>query len=289
MNSPDEAELSLREVVGVIGRWKWYIVLIAIGAVTVAGIAAYVLPKKFEAVVLLSPVSNTATNGLLAGLNTMASQFGGLAGLSGIAAPTDTAKAESVAVLESDALTEQYIQQNNLLPILYADEWDLNRKAWKTADHNMVPTLWKANQFFKKKIRKVTTENKSGLVSLHITWRDPNLAAEWANGLVKMANDYRRDKAIQEAERNISYLTTEAAKTDVVGVRQAVYSILQTEISKSMLARGNDEYALKVIDPAISPEKPSSPLPLYWMAGALAVSVAFSFAAAFLRAALRSS
>jgi LPS O-antigen subunit length determinant protein (WzzB/FepE family) len=81
-----------------------------------------------------------------------------------------------------------------------------------------------------------------------------------------MTNDYLREKAINESERNITYLTDQAAKTDVVGVRQAIYSILQNEINKVMLARGSDEYALKVVDPASPPERPSSPRPLLWTA-----------------------
>jgi len=50
------------------------------------------------------------------------------------------------------------------------------------------------------------TDPKTGLVTLSITWNDPNIAAKWANGLVRMANDYLRDQAIEESERNIAYL-----------------------------------------------------------------------------------
>jgi uncharacterized protein involved in exopolysaccharide biosynthesis len=61
---------------------------------------------------------------------------------------------------------------------------------------------------------------------------------------------------------------------------------LQNEISKMMLARGNDEYALKVIDPATPPERPSSPVPLYWTLGAFFATLGLCLMAAFLRAAL---
>jgi uncharacterized protein involved in exopolysaccharide biosynthesis len=161
-------------------------------------------------------------------------------------------------VLQSGALTEDYIQKNNLLPVLFYKQWDAQARRWKPTTKEKVPTLWKANEFFRKSVRKIVTDTKTGIVNMTITWTDPELAAEWANGLVKLTNDYLRNTAIQQSDRNIDYLTQQAAKTDVVGVRQAIYAILQTEINKEMLARGNDEYAFKVLDPAQAPERPSS-------------------------------
>jgi uncharacterized protein involved in exopolysaccharide biosynthesis len=100
---------------------------------------------------------------------------------------------------------------------------------------------------------------------LTVTWKDPELAAKWANGLVRMANEYARDRVVAESERNIAYLIEQASKTDALGVKQAIYSILQSEINKEMLARGNNEYALKVLDPAFTPERPSSPKLALWL------------------------
>jgi uncharacterized protein involved in exopolysaccharide biosynthesis len=45
-------------------------------------------------------------------------------------------------------------------------------------------------------------------------------------------------------------------------LRTAIFALMQSEIKNEMLSRGNDEYALKVIDPAAVPEKPASPQPL---------------------------
>ena len=78
------------------------------------------------------------------------------------------------------------------------------------------------------------------------------MAAKWANGLVAMANQHLRSKALVESERNIAYLNDQAAKTDVVPVRQAIYSILQSEINKEMLARGADRWTRYTGAPAIS-------------------------------------
>jgi uncharacterized protein involved in exopolysaccharide biosynthesis len=87
--------------------------------------------------------------------------------------------------------------------------------------------------------------------------------------MVQMTNEYLRDKAIHEADRNIAYLNDEAAKSNVVEVRQAIYQLMKTEINRAMIARGSKEYAFRVIDPATAPELASSPRKAFWGLGGL--------------------
>jgi uncharacterized protein involved in exopolysaccharide biosynthesis len=230
---------------------------------TLAGVAIGLFTdREYEASTVLLPVTDDAT-GRGGGLSALASQYSGLASLAGInlLGSASGKKDEALAVLESELLTERYIHDNNLLPVLYAKQWDATAQKWRPTDPKKVPTLWKANRNFKK-IRSVVDDKKANVVILKITWTNPQQAATWANDLVKMTNSYLRDKAIQEAERNIAYLNEQAAKSNVVEARKSIYSLLETEINKEMLARGRFEYALKVVDPAFVPEKPSSAGPV---------------------------
>ena len=133
-------------------------------------------------------------------------------------------------------------------------------------DAKDVPTLWLANKYFSRSVRAITEDQKTGLVTLTINWTNPAQAAEWANGLVVLTNSYLRDRAISTSERNISYLNEVASKTGEIGLKSAVYSLMEAEIKNEMLARGNLEYALKVIDPAVVPERKSSLSRLLWVA-----------------------
>lgn len=272
-------EFSLKEVLDVLLARKWAILVVTVlmGAAGVA-VATY-LPKKYQAIIVISPVSSSSNGGQAAGaLGSLASQFGGLASLAGITASGDSKKTESIAVLQSEALTERYIRENNLLPILFSKQWDTGNSRWKTDDEKNKPTLWKGNQLFKKSVRLIASDLKSGLVTMTITWTDPATAAKWANGLVDLTNSYLRDKEIAESERNIAYLNSEAAKTTIVEARLAIFSILQNELNKVMLARGNEEFAFKIIDPAVAPEKHSSPLRTNWLIGGLILGLFLSSA-----------
>lgn len=277
-NPSEQPELRLSELISLLRRRKWLITGFAVVLTALAGIAGVLLPKHYKAVIVISPVTQSAgAGGQLGGIGSMLSSFGGgLASLAGLASGSDTKRAESLAVLQSEALTEKYIQQNDLLPILFFQSWDAQNKRWRVTDPEALPTLWKGNEFFKKKVRTVLTDPKSGLVTMTISWTDAHVAAKWANDLVAITNDYLRKKAIDESERNIAFLNEQAAKTDIVTVKQAIYSILQNEINKEMLARGNDEYAFKILDPAKAPERPSTPPAPILMLGALVGSLGLS-------------
>lgn len=256
-------------------------IVITTGAVTAA---AYLLPKKYEASTVVSPTSSSSSNtsGALGSLSN------NLAALAGVPLSSDPRKVEAIAVLQSEALAERYIRENNLLPILYAGKWDAAHSRWKVTDPQKIPTVWKANQFLKQNVVKVVTDSKTGLVTLTVTWTDPVLAATWANGLVRMANDYERNATLVESERNIAYLTDQAGKTDVIGIKQAIYSLLESEFDKAMLAKGNEEYSFKILDPATVPERASYPPKLVWILASIFISLSISIFAAFLRVALAS-
>jgi uncharacterized protein involved in exopolysaccharide biosynthesis len=255
----DLKEITLRDLYRILRVRGLLIATVSLLFALGAGIAAFISPKWYEASIVLSPVATSASSAL----GSTGSALGGLAALAGLSVTGDSRKSESVAMLQSEALTERYIEKNGLLQVIYRKQWDSAKQEW--IDPNDHPTLWKANRYFKKTLRTVSTDLKTGIITLTIKWKDPALAADWANGLVNMTNEVMRNKAIDESERNIAYLTAEASKTNMVEARQAIYTILQGELNKAMLARGSSEYSFKIIDPARPAERQSSPIKSLWI------------------------
>jgi uncharacterized protein involved in exopolysaccharide biosynthesis len=271
------SEIRIKDVLRLLWRRKLLIVSLNLACVLAVVAATFIVQKKYSAEILIEPNSDTG-NEKGGALGALGSTLGALAGLG---SASDPKKVESVAILQSEALTERYIRENNLLPILYSSKWDAAHSRWTVSDPNSIPTLWKANEFFRKNVRSIITDAKTGLVTLKVTWKDPAVAANWANGLVAMANDYERDRAIAESERNIAYLTSQAGKTEVIGIQQVIYSLLETEYNTAMLARGNPEFAFKIIDPAVVPEKASFPDRTLWVLTALFTSFSLTVFVAF--------
>ena len=280
----DGQEPSLFEWLKILWTRRWMILAFSVFCALSAATVAWLLPKKYEATILISPVTTRAGSAGLGSQESAVARLGGLSSIVGLSGGGGAGvKAESLATLQSEALTRRYIQENNLLPVLFSERWDSRAMKWNSEASDRVPTLWKGNEFFSKKVRSVSENAKTGLVTMTITWTDPKLAAQWANGLVDLTNVYLCEKAIQTSERNIEYLIDQASKTTVVALRDAIYKLMEEEIKEQMIARGNSEYALQVIDPAVVPERYASPRPLIWGSMGLVAGIFLSASAVVIR------
>ena len=115
------------------------------------------------------------------------------------------------------------------------------------------PTEQKAIESFKACL-SVDEDKKSGLITLSISWKDPQVAAQWANDLVKQLNEQLREQAIADSKKRVGYLEQELAKTTLQDMRAVLYNLLESEKQKAMLANVNEDFALEVIDPAVAPK-----------------------------------
>jgi uncharacterized protein involved in exopolysaccharide biosynthesis len=232
-------------------RSRFHIVLAAMISLGVlAGVAAFIMTPIYRATTLLAPVSEQNTNNSLGGL---LNQFGGLASLAGLSLGSGTTnKDEAIAILDSRMFTIQFIDDNDLLPILFLDSWDAEAGNWLKPDD--APDLIDGYHLFSK-IRTIAEDRQTGLVQMSVEWKDPHLAAAWANALIDRVNQVMRADAISDAERGIEYLNRELEKTSIVELRQAIFSLIEGQINRIMLANVRDEYAFRVLDPAMAPNK----------------------------------
>jgi len=209
--------------------------------------------------------------------------LGALVGLANIDLDSGTSKEQAIAILKSRRLTEQFIKDENLLPALYPDLWDGDKGQWK--DPEEVPTLGAAFRKFDRSVRFVQEDAETGLIALEIIWSDREKAAQWANALVARVNQRTRELAQEEAERSLRYLNEQLTRTDLIELRQAMYGLIEQHVKNIMLAKVRDEYAFKVIDPAVVPEPGTyvSPRSTLLIGIALVFGVLLGIAWAFLR------
>lgn len=235
-------EIDVVALLRALWRRKWLILLItavfAVGSVYLALTATPV----YSAQAVVAPVDA----GDAGPMSSLASQFGGLAGLAGASLPGNRSTQNHMAVLRSRSLVEEFIRRNELLDDLSPPDG---------APHS----LWYAVKHFREKVLLISEDDKSGTTRVAVNWTDPAVAAQWANGLVALANELIRARALAEAQKNIEYLNKQIAATNVIGIERVMYGLIENETKTLMLANAREEYAFRVVDPAVAPELRSRP------------------------------
>jgi uncharacterized protein involved in exopolysaccharide biosynthesis len=240
---------------------KLILILVLIGAIGGTTFAFVERPVyRAQTVVSISEENRAGLD-----LGSLSGRLGDLGGILGLGSLDRDNRSEFIALLTSRSFTEDFITQEKLMPILYARKWDSTRQAWKVKDPKDIPTLFEAYRLFDRRIRFVDESRTSGLVSVAVEWRDRELAARWANLLVSRVNDLARRRAIDEASRSVDYLNKELTHTSELGIRTAIYRLIENQMSKIMVATVRQEYAFKVIDSARPPDedffvRPNRPL-----------------------------
>ena len=239
--------ISVREIWQTLLRGKGIIVATAV--LFAIGSAAYALLAEeiYRAEVLLAPAEEQSAPAL-------AGQLGGLAALAGVATG-DTSSVEPLAVLQSRRFAREFIEQLNLMPVFYEDAWDAEKERWLAGDPADAPDIRDGVRYFHKKVLNVDEERSTGLVTVAVEWTDPDVAATWASIIVSRLNDRLRESALREAEANVSYLQSEMTNTTLFSLQESIGRLLESELQKLMLAKGNEEFAFKIVDPAVAPKE----------------------------------
>lgn len=278
----EEQEIYLSDIIAALKRRKRLIVAIVTGTF-LAGLLYAVLatPRYTASVTVRAAIEESG------GLSNLNSRFGSVASIAGIdLSGGGSNKDEYMAILRSRELVGRFIKSHSLLPHLFPERWDDKAKKWKQPGsgllvpishmvsrtlayfsgdegwreiHDPAPSDWQAYKEFDEKILKIREEKDTGVISVSFEFRDPTLAASWANAFVELANHEIRDNAVKEASRALEYLNEQATETTVAELRATIYSLIETQLKRIMLANSRPEFAFKIIDKAMIPEDKSYP------------------------------
>jgi uncharacterized protein involved in exopolysaccharide biosynthesis len=236
------------DVLAAVYRRFWLVAAISLAfGIGFWGLAHFMQPV-YRGTTVLAP-ADLEKKSMGSGLGSALGSVSGFAALAGLGlGGNDYATEEALAVLKSQALTEKFIQDNNLLPQLFPKSWDAAAGRWKP--EKKPPTLGAGFRVFDK-LRKVEKESKSGLITLKVEWKEPVKAAAFANELVERLNDEMRARALAQADASLGYLQKEFVTTTDVATHEAISRLMEEQVRQEMLAHVTKQYSLQVVDRAI--------------------------------------
>ena len=266
---PDD-EIDLRELFATLWRGKW--IIIAFTIIFAAAGVAYALskPNIYQASALLAPAQNE-------GGSRIGGQLSGLASLAGVNLGGGDANKTVIAkeTLQSRAFLTDFIHRHNLaVPLMATKAWSMNAGEWIfdediydastqqwLSDENgqsLEPTDWDLVKQFKEQLS--VSENKdNGMLTVSFKSLSPVAAKDWVEKLVHDINEHMRAQDVQEAEASIAYLEDKLRQTNIAGMQQVFYQLIEQETRTVMLANAQREYVFKTVDPAVVPQEKSEP------------------------------
>lgn len=266
---PDD-EIDLRELFATLWRGKW--IIIAFTIIFAAAGVAYALykPDIYQASALLAPAQDDA-GGRIGG------QLSGLASLAGVNLGGGDANKTVIAkeTLQSRAFLTDFVHRHNLaVPLMATKAWNMNAGEWIFDEdiydasaqqwlndengQSQKPTDWDLVKQFRNQLS--VSENKdNGMLTVSFKSLSPVAAKNWVEKLVHDINEHMRAQDVQEAEASIAYLEDKLRQTNIAGMQQVFYQLIEQETRTVMLANAQREYVFKTVDPAVVPQEKSEP------------------------------
>ncbi|MDD5247884.1 MAG: Wzz/FepE/Etk N-terminal domain-containing protein [Rhodocyclaceae bacterium] len=246
----DDDEIDLIVLFTVLWRERRFIVAFSLGVAFVAAAFSFIPTPMFKAEVVTQIKGSHAGAGM--------SALAGLASAAGVlpaGAGGDETLVANTGTLQSKELMRDFVRSQKIEAALLNEDGFSLSKFLGLSDEapDSAKRLELAREVFEKSVMSIEADKKSGLTTITIKWKDPKVAADWANGFIVMANNEVRGVSIDRARKNLESLHAELPKTAAVEVQQAIYNVIEDQVKTIMMATTQPEFAFQVIDPAAAP------------------------------------
>lgn len=276
--APDEIDIG--RYVSILRTRALLISVLAITGLILAFAGSHLLKDRFQAKAVISPVKEGG--GAPAGLSVLIQQLESVPSMS--LSPPSSAP-EIIALLNSNMLRKKVIEQYDLLPVIFSERWDTEKKSW--AEEKEKPTVHDALRALERTM-SVRHSPKDNTITITIESAKPKDAAMMLGQLLSALNTHLSNEARRVADANRRYLEGQLKYTSDPLIRQNIYTLVAQQIESSMMAGVMENFAFKVIDPPEAPDRKSSPrrglITLAGFAGFFSAGVLLAFVLEYYKA-----
>ena len=260
-----EDEINLLDLLKIILKYKKMIIYFVLICTVGTAVISLLMTKIYESKAVITPVEAPAAQ---SGMGALTAQFG-------IMTPQSANVSEIVGLLKSNVLMQRVMEKGKFYDILF-DKDDLKGKTENEKS-------WKGIRLLKEGILKVTENKKDNIISISAQYKDPVIAQKVASTTLSELTEYMTTEAKRVADANKIHLDTQMVGTADPFVRQKIYALIAQQIETAMMSAAKENFAFKVIDPPMVPDKKVKPKRTTMVLLAFIVSLMIGVFAAFAR------
>lgn len=248
----DDDEINLLDLVIPLLKRKWMIACIVFFAGVAAVIYSLSATEMYRSEAVIVPVEQerASLSGQLAGL-------GGLGGM--VAQQIGIGGAGSLekfqVVLKSRDLTNSLIEQHALLPVVFQDDWDADKRQWMSEEPPTNQDAYRALQ----DMLEINADTRNNVLTLRFVHSDPVLAAEMLGYYVEGLSEFMRRQSMENVAAQRATLEKQLAATADPMLRNKLADIVAQYVEREVLASVQRYFGFNVVDPPFVPEQRFSP------------------------------
>lgn len=197
-NNHQANQINLLDYWRVVWRYKKMIAAVVVTVSILAVVISSFMTKMYKAETIIIPVNAKGGGGLQA----LASQFGGLAQLSGINMPGVSGDTEKfLVILRSRTLAENVIKREDVAPILLGKNWDAEKGVEKI-DEPKIMLMMESSVMKLKGLVAISDDKKNKTIVITGVYKDPEVAARLANAYIEELQNFIKATSLTAAKRN---------------------------------------------------------------------------------------
>lgn len=248
----EDDHINLLDYAIVLLKHKWMIFFFVLIAGVIAVIYSLSLTNIYRSECTIAPVQPEK-----ASLSSRLSALGGLGNF--VASQVNIGGSGSlrqfVIVLKSRKLTNYLVEKYNLMPLLFKDAWDEEKKKWKVEDQ---PSLLDAHGAIQG-MMEIIPDTGNNVLRLGLLHKDPEMANRILTYYVVGLSEFLRQQAIENVAVQRKALQEQLVNMTDPLFRTKLAEIIAQYVEKETLVKVQKYYGFNILDYPFVPQNRIKP------------------------------
>ena len=259
-----EDDFSFTDLIEIVRQAKTFVLYSTLSFFIASSIYIFLSPNQYSSSSLLAIVDDSEAGG--SGFQDIASRYGGLASLAGVAITNDSGSKGDlvIATIKSRDFFEHLSNIPEIYPFLVASKsYDpktkkltLDSKIYDPKKMTWVgdkPSILEAHLNFLNNTT-ISKDKRTGFIYLAFQHISPEFAFLMAQAIISEVNDVVRQQHLEESQKSLTYLNKALKNTVEIGTKSSITTLVEAQLKVQMIANVRQQYVVRAIDKPYLPE-----------------------------------
>lgn len=271
LNLPYQSDsIDIKVAINTLWKDRYLIIFLPILITLLIFLFSFFLPTYYKSSAILMATNENNSDPL--------SEISNIAAIAGINIdPNSNNTDEMIEIIKSRQFLSHLITFEDVLPSLMASKsydentkqlifdeniYNSQKKEWVSklgSKESLIPSYIETHEDFIEDFLQIDENVRTGFITISIEHISPIFSKDFLDLIISEANNVKRNQDLEKSSKALDYLKLQYSNTSLVEIRESISKLIESEMKTQMLAKINEDYVLKPIDPPYLPEEKSWP------------------------------